>query len=87
MRVEVKVKEVKGKCSAGYQVGHAFFIHDPVMLSDGDTPLCFYAISAMLPYLSAFCRKTDEADWINSLKELQCPDCKNAVTFALRRVG
>ncbi|KKM10056.1 hypothetical protein SY88_15535 [Clostridiales bacterium PH28_bin88] len=86
MRVEVKVREVKGKCSAGYKVGDAFFINDPVVASDGETPLCSYAISAMLPYLSAFCRKTDEVDWINSLKELQCPDCKNTVTFSLTRV-
>lgn len=85
MKVEIKVKEVKGTCSAGYKVGDLFFVEEPVLVSDGKTPLCLYALSAMLPYITAYCRKTEEQDWINALEELQCPDCKNAVIFALRR--
>jgi len=39
----------------------------------------------MIPYLTAFSRKTDEAEWIDTIQELQCPDGKDSVVFRLER--
>ena len=50
------------------------------------TGLCMYALPALLPYLTAYCRQTPEDDWINMKKELQCPDNTNAVIFGLERI-
>ncbi len=48
--------------------------------------LCLYALPALLPYLTAYCRQTPDDDWINDKKELQCPDNDNAVIFGLERM-
>jgi len=41
--------------------------------------------AALVPYLTAYCRKTPEDDWINMIQELQCPDSTNSVVFSLER--
>jgi uncharacterized repeat protein (TIGR04076 family) len=48
--------------------------------------ICLYALTAMMPYLASYCRKTDESDWINLKQELQCPDNTNSVVFGLERL-
>ncbi|MCL6612936.1 MAG: TIGR04076 family protein [Peptococcaceae bacterium] len=83
--LELAVKSVKGYCSAGLQAGHKFVFRDPLVVPEDRSPLCLYALSAMFPYLTAACRKTPAADWINSVAELQCPDSANTVVFAVRR--
>jgi uncharacterized repeat protein (TIGR04076 family) len=85
--IKCTVKSVKGFCSAGYKVGDYFFIKDGVMIETGNMKgLCMYALPALLPYLTAYCRQTPEGDWINMKKELQCPDNTNAVIFGLERI-
>ena len=85
--IKCTVKSVKGFCSAGYKAGDYFFIKDGVMIETGNmTGLCMYALPALLPYLTAYCRETPEGDWINMKKELQCPDNTNAVIFGLERI-
>lgn len=83
-RIEIKVKSVKGFCSAGYKEGDTFTYCEPNITSH-NLPVCIYALSGLIPYLSAFGKKTDENDWINELHELQCPDPANTVVFSLKR--
>jgi len=83
---KLTVKSVKGNCAAGYKVGDYFFIKDGLMIETGEPKgICMYALPALLPYLSAYCRQTPEDDWINFKQELQCPDNTNAVIFGLER--
>lgn len=84
-KLEVKVKSIKGECAAGYKVGDVFKVTDPVVIPEGDCPLCIYALSAISPYLVAAYRHTAEDDWINQVVELQCPDKANAVVFTITR--
>ena len=84
--IKCTVKSVKGFCSAGYKVGDYFFVKDGLMIEAGQPRgLCIYALPALLHYLTAYCRKTSEDDWINDKKELQCPDSDNTVIFTLER--
>jgi uncharacterized repeat protein (TIGR04076 family) len=85
--IKVTVKSIKGQCAAGCKLGDVFYYSDGSIYVDNiSTRLCAYGISAIHPYLSAFCRQTNEEDWINSLKELQCPDAVNCVTYQLERL-
>lgn len=84
--IEIKVKSVKGYCSAGYKEGDTLRYCEPNLTSIDGKPICVYALNGMIPYLSAFGKKTESSDWINSLNELQCPDSANTVVFSLKRV-
>lgn len=85
--VKVTVKSVKGFCSAGYKVGDYFMLRDGLMIEAGKPAgLCIYALPALIPYLTAYCRETPPEDWINNKRELQCPDNDNAVIFGLERL-
>ncbi len=84
---KLTVKSVKGFCSAGYKEGDHFFIRNGLMIEAGEPKgLCMYAVPALVPYLTAHCRKTPADDWINMKTELQCPDNTNAVIFGLERL-
>jgi uncharacterized repeat protein (TIGR04076 family) len=85
--IKCTVKSTKGFCSAGYQVGDYFFIRGGVMIEAGEPKgLCMFALPALLPYLTAYCRETPDTDWINRKKELQCPDNDNTVIFGIERI-
>ena len=85
--VKVTVKSVKGFCSAGYKPGDYFMLRDGLLIEAGKPAgLCIYALPALIPYLTAYCRETAPDDWINNKRELQCPDNDNAVIFGLERV-
>lgn len=87
-QVKLTVKSVKGSCAAGYKEGDHFFIENGVMIKPGEPEgICMYALPALLPYLTAYCRETKEDDWINFKEELQCPDNTNTVIFGLERTG
>ncbi len=84
--VKVTVKSVKGFCSAGYKPGDYFMLRDGLMIEAGKPAgLCIFALPALIPYLTAYCRETPPEDWINNKRELQCPDNDNAVIFGLER--
>ncbi|MBL7213526.1 MAG: TIGR04076 family protein [Desulfobacteraceae bacterium] len=84
--VKCTVKSIKGDCGAGYEIGDHFFIKDMAMIEAGKPKgICLHALTAMITYLTAYCRKTDESDWINMIQELQCPDSTNSVVFSLQR--
>ena len=84
--IKCTVKSVKGECAAGYKVGDHFVIKDMAMVEAIEPKgICLHALTAMVPYLTAYCRKTPEDDWINMIRELQCPDSTNSVVFSLER--
>jgi uncharacterized repeat protein (TIGR04076 family) len=87
MDAKLTVKSVKGFCSAGYKVGDFFHIKGGLMIEAGEPKgICMYALPALIPYLTAYCRETSANDWINLKQELQCPDNTNTVIFGLERV-
>ncbi len=87
-RIKVAVKMIKGNCAAGCRVGDVFYYNDGSISVDNDSVnLCAYGISAIHPYLAAFCRETAVADWINGVRELQCPDTANALIYELERLA
>ncbi|MCP4752974.1 MAG: TIGR04076 family protein [Proteobacteria bacterium] len=84
--VKLTVKSVKGNCAAGYKEGDHFFVKGGIWIEAGQPQgICMYALPALLPYLTAYSRKTPDDDWINFKQELQCPDNTNAVIFGLER--
>ena len=84
--VKCIVTSVKGECAAGYNVGDYFWVKEMAMIEPGKPKgICLHALTAMVPYLTAYCRDTPEDDWINMVQELQCPDSANAVVFRLER--
>jgi uncharacterized repeat protein (TIGR04076 family) len=85
-QVKCTVKSIKEKCPVGYQVRDHFFVKDTALIEPGEpSGICLYAFTAMMPYLTAYGRKTDEGDWINLKQALQCPDNPNSVVFGLER--
>jgi uncharacterized repeat protein (TIGR04076 family) len=85
--VKCTVKSIRGKCPIGYKTGDHFFIKDMAVIEAGEPQgICLHALTAMIPYLTAYCRKTDKDDWINMIQELQCPDSTNSVVFSLERL-
>lgn len=84
--IKCTVKSVKGYCSAGYKPGDYFVIRDGIMVEAGEPKgICMYTLPALIPYFTAYGRKTDPTDWINEIRELQCPDSHNTVVFAIER--
>ncbi len=85
--VKCTVTSVKGACAAGYQVGDTLLIKNAFMVeADRPKTICLHALTAMSTYLTAYARRTDEADWINNKKEFQCPDSTNSVVFGVERL-
>jgi uncharacterized repeat protein (TIGR04076 family) len=85
-KLKITVKSTKGNCAAGYEVGDYFLVKEPMIIHARPEGLCMYAISAFLPYLTAYYRDTPPEDWINMKQELQCPDSANTVVFGLERL-
>ncbi len=82
-KLEIQVVEVRGECSAGYRTGDKFYVEDPNILSK--KPICIYAISALIPYITAKYRHVPDNDWINHVELLECPDPENTVIFKIKR--
>ena len=80
-RLKIVVEDVKGKCYAGYEKGDTIEVEDPVIKGK----LCVYALSALIPYITAAYRETPTDDWINAVEVLQCPDPENTVRFRIIR--
>jgi len=84
--IKITVKSLKGNCAAGYKVGDYFYLKGPHLVAGQPKEICVYALGALIPYLTVFCRKTLAEDWINNKKELQCPDNINTVIFEITRI-
>ncbi len=80
-KLKIVVEDVKGKCYAGYKKGDTIEVEDPVIKGK----ICIYALSALIPYITAAYRETPSDDWINAVEVLQCPDPENTVKFRIIR--
>lgn len=80
-KLKIVVEDVKGKCYAGYERGDTIEVEDPVIKGK----ICIYALSALIPYITAAYRETLPDDWINVVEVLQCPDPENTVRFRIIR--
>ena len=56
-------------------------VEDPVIKGK----ICIYALSALIPYITAAYRETPPDDWINAVEVLQRPDPENTVRFRIIR--
>jgi uncharacterized repeat protein (TIGR04076 family) len=84
-RVILEVSKTHPNCSAGYRVGERITLeHDMIVMEQTDR-ICPYAMAAILPYLPLLGHETLPDDWINKKSEIQCPDSKSPVLFAVRR--
>ncbi|HDH45119.1 MAG TPA: TIGR04076 family protein [Thermococcus sp.] len=80
-KLKIVVEDVKGKCHAGYERGDTIEVEDPVIKGK----ICIYALSALIPYITAAYRETPPDDWINAVEVLQRPDPENTVRFRIIR--
>lgn len=85
----ITVKEVKGECEAGFQVGdEIIFIGDNVI--EGEVK-CIYAINAFWPLIHtlAYGGKIPEDSPLYNLEDDTylgcCPDPNNSVVFTIKR--
>jgi uncharacterized repeat protein (TIGR04076 family) len=74
------ITAVKGKCSAGHQVGELFEIscHNPA-------GLCGFFYHDIFPTLSTFQFGGNLPWWSGDTIQVQCPDSYNLVTIKLER--
>lgn len=84
-RVILEVTKTHPDCSAGYKVGEKITLERDMIVMDQTDRICPYALAAMLPYLPLLGHETPKEDWINQKSEIQCPDSKSPVYFAVRR--
>ena len=80
-KLKIVVEDVKENCYAGYEKGDTIEVEDPVIKGK----ICIYALSALIPYITAAYRETPPDDWINAVEVLQCPDPENTVRFRIIR--
>jgi len=82
-RFLITVKEIKGACDNGHQVGDTFEI------TDAKTPggICLSAFSSILPKLMAL-MMGGEIPWSGDKNTdiVACPDPENAVRWEVRRI-
>jgi uncharacterized repeat protein (TIGR04076 family) len=83
VKFTMTVKEIKGTCDNGHQVGDTFEI------TDAKTPggICLSAFSAILPKLMALMLGGD-IPWSGDKDAdiVACPDPENAVRWEVRRI-
>ncbi|GEM_PF-258559 len=85
-KIVLRVKEVRGECAAKLRPGDKITYLEPQIVMEETDRICVFALSAILPYLSALSRETAEReDWIPLVRELQCPDPVNRVVFEVER--
>ena len=85
-RVILTVKETCGEHPCGYyQVGDKITFEGAEIVKEKSGKLCIYALSALLPYISALGFDTAKENWINNKESLQCPDDGRPVIFKVER--
>jgi len=94
-RVEVVVKEVRGRCALGYRPGDRFTVEKYYIAGSGGKPICLHALSSMLTLLSPFLKGVSAKELgigsEDDIGYIQCPDpgkpytCGGTVIFELKR--
>jgi len=80
-RVEVQVREVRGKCTMGYRPGDAFVV-EKFYIKDAEKGVCIHALAAMLTLLSPFLKGVPAAALgvgkERNINYAWCPEPRNA---------
>jgi uncharacterized repeat protein (TIGR04076 family) len=93
-RVEVRVKEVRGRCAMGYQPGDVFVV-ERFYVKEAGKGVCLHALAAMLTLLAPLLKGVPATALgigrDNDTGYVQCPDpgqpytCGGTVIFELKR--
>jgi len=85
LRVEVVAGPGPMVCS--HKVGDSFELSgENLSLPPGQT-FSIYALAALLPFLPAKQRKTDDHDWMTTDTDIACPDPNCGARFRITRIG
>ena len=94
-RVKIVVKDVEGKCAAGYKPGDEFVIEDFYIKPNQRVKICMHALSAMatllIPFIKGISAKKLGIGKEENIGYVQCPDpgppytCGGNVIFELQR--
>ncbi len=85
LKVEVVASDRPMVCS--HRVGDYFFVQGENLVFPAGTSFSMYALSAILPLLSAKQRELNPNDWMLSDAEIACPDPNCGARFRITRVG
>ena len=85
-RVVLEVVEVRGECPAKYKVGEKMTFDQSILNLKETDRVCIYALSSVLPYVTALYRDTNPEDWINRKEIIGCPDPEKLVVFKVLRI-
>ena len=86
LKVEVVLRP-GGAFVCGHREGDAFRVSGEDLMFEAGTAFSFYALSALLPLLSAKQRITDDNDWITTETDVACPDPNCGALFRITRTG
>lgn len=81
-KVVIKVKDVKGFCSANHKVGDSWIIEENIYAPEN---LCMHAFYVLYPWIQTL-RMGGEIPWNkNNEIEVPCIDIENMVIFSLKQ--
>lgn len=81
-RLRVTVHEIRGFCDLPMKVGDYFEIDGSKLLVPPGKHVCIWALSAMIPFLTAKQRNVqEENDWLPTTSLIGCPDPNGMVIY------
>jgi len=86
LRVDV-VLRAGAALVCGHREGEAFRVIGEDLVFDAGATFSFYALSALLPFLAAKQRMTDDNDWMTTDTEVACSDPNCGALFRITRTG
>ncbi len=81
----IEVESVKGKCKSRMKPGDKFMIRSGRLYIPPGGHLCFAALQATLPFMSAKQRVLEDGDWIKEDSRILCPDPAGNVILRIER--
>jgi uncharacterized repeat protein (TIGR04076 family) len=86
--LRVTVVEIRGRSVCGLDVGDYFEIthSNQIRIPDGKH-ICYFALSSILPLISAKQRQNPARDWIELDSRVACPDPDEVVIWEITRTG
>lgn len=86
--LRITVVAIEGRSVCGLQVGDYFELTESNRLRiPPDRHFCIYALSAVLPLLSAKQRALDANDWMTRDTLVACPDPDERLIMSIERVA
>lgn len=86
--LRVTVVEIKGRSVCGLQVGDYFELTESSRLRiPADKHFCIYALSSVLPLLSAKQRRLHANDWMEKDSLVACPDPDEQLIMKIERIA